>query len=128
MRTKLILPLAMASLFTVGLSGCMVVVDKDGTDFSVGNSWNSDWEKAEKRNRAHIAQLQPGDSLKQVQSRMGVADFSEGFSRDGVEMVVLYYRTQRTAEDGKTSRDECTPLLFKQGQLIGWGEQSLQQI
>jgi len=33
----------------------------------------------------------------------------------------LFYRTRRTEADGETSRDETTPLVFKNNELVGWG-------
>jgi hypothetical protein len=34
----------------------------------------------------------------------------------------LFYRTQRKHSDGETTRDETTPLVFRDNRLIGWGD------
>jgi hypothetical protein len=38
---------------------------------------------------------------------------------------VLYYRTRRVDDDGITTKNECTPLVFINNELVGWGELSL---
>ena len=34
---------------------------------------------------------------------------------------VLFYRTNHKHSDGETTRDETTPLVFRNDQLVGWG-------
>ena len=34
---------------------------------------------------------------------------------------IIFYRTQHIKSDGITTMDECTGLLFKNGELILWG-------
>jgi hypothetical protein len=41
---------------------------------------------------------------------------------------VLFYRTHRRDGDGVTTKDECTPLVFKNGLLIGWGDAAYQAL
>ena len=54
--------------------------------------------------------------------RLGTPADSEAFTRDGEEVRVLFYRTQHRHSDGETSRDETTPLVFRSGELVGWGQ------
>ncbi len=105
------------------LSGCVVSVGGDGD----GYSYSSDWEKRETNNRRHISKLDVDMTLESVSSRMGMADFDEFYQRDGSDYRVLYYRTQRSSGDGVTTKDECTPLVFKNGRLAGWGEAALNE-
>lgn len=98
------------------LSGCIISVDDHNGGYS------ADWEEREFNNRRHIANLDMGAAYETVVGRMGVADFSELQQREDATYRILYYRTQRTADDGITTKDECTPLVFKNGQLVGWGQ------
>lgn len=102
------------------LSGCVVSVGGDGDGYHY-----SDWEEREVNNRRHISKLDLNMQLEVVSSRMGMADFDESFQRDGSLYRVLYYRTQRSHGDGITSKDECTPLVFKDNVLVGWGDSAL---
>jgi len=49
-------------------------------------------------------------------------DFNELFEKQDGTYRVLYYRTQKTMGDGITTKDECTPLVFRNGELVGWGD------
>ncbi|MDN4500917.1 DUF3192 domain-containing protein [Alteromonadaceae bacterium BrNp21-10] len=98
------------------LSGCVVSVD--GRD---DNHWKKGWKDTEFQNRQKISELSVNLSIEDIRSAMGVAEFNELYQRDGANIQVLYYRTQRTEDDGITTKDECTPLVFKNGILIGWG-------
>ena len=40
---------------------------------------------------------------------------------DGEEVQVLFYRTNHKHSDSGTTRDETTPLVFRNDQLAGWG-------
>ena len=103
------------------LSGCVISVGEG----EPGGYYSSDWHKREQNNRKHIAKLETGMRYQDVTRKMGVADFNEMVQSEGVQKRVLYYRTQRTAEDGITTKDECTPLVFENGVLVGWGETAL---
>lgn len=103
------------------LSACMIVVDKDSS-----SSYQSEsWEVKERQNRQHIATLSEGRVLNDVVTLMGAPDFDENLRLDNGQYRVLYYRTQRVTADGKTTKDECTPLVFEQDTLIGWGHNQL---
>ncbi|AGP80891.1 lipoprotein [Alteromonas mediterranea MED64] len=110
-----LLSVALAS--SVLLSGCVVSVG-GGSDSHYG----ADWEDREFNNRKHIANLETGTSYENVLRKMGVADFNELFEKQDGTYRVLYYRTQKTMGDGITTKDECTPLVFRNGELVGWGD------
>ncbi|WP_341503037.1 DUF3192 domain-containing protein [Gallaecimonas sp. GXIMD4217] len=98
--------------------------------FHVGGDHDGDYvqhsqENREERNREAIGGFMPGLALDQVQTRLGTPDF-DNLLADGHR--VLYYRTQRRHGDGMTTRDECTPLIFKDGILLGWGDLALQRL
>ncbi len=124
MKAKFI-PLLLAGVVSLGLSGCVINVGEDGHD----NGWNgSSWKSEENRNRELISNLTPGVAIEEIKTRMGTADFSEAYSKDNGLVEVLFYRTQRVHGDGKTSKDECTALVFKQGKLVGWGDRAYNSI
>ncbi|MCY7294334.1 DUF3192 domain-containing protein [Alteromonas sp. a30] len=112
-----VLPLALS------LGGCVVKIDGNG-DIRSGYS---DWEDREESNRKAISNLKLDLSADQVKSILGTPDFTEFHKADG-EYMVLFYRTQRVKGDGMTTKDECTPLVFKENKLIGWGDATYRKI
>lgn len=120
---KKLLALVLVAPLTLGLTGCVISVDGDGWD-----GHNVDWEDREYKNRKLIANLELSTDTEQVRTRLGVPDFNDTFMGGDDRYTVLYYRTQRMHGDGKTTKDECTPLVFKNGSLIGWGEGALNRI
>jgi hypothetical protein len=116
--------IAAAIILPLSLSGCVVSVGGgDGDD-----GYSSSWQDREHQNRKHIAKLMPDINISTVIDRMGVADFNELYKKQDDQIQVLYYRTNRQDGDGVTSKDECTPLVFKNGQLVGWGETAYQNM
>lgn len=104
-------------LFMLGASGCVIHVGGDG---HLGDG--SSWEQRQEHNRDLIAQLQLGTSKSDVIAKLGQPDNSEAFSAAGASYEVLYYRTRHRHSDGETTRDETTPLVFRDGKLTGWGD------
>ena len=118
---KMILNLAIAATLATSLSGCIVV----GGD----RDWDSNsWESKQEENRDFIANLALGTSRSAILSELGAANFSEAFSQHEDEYRVLFYRTQRVHSDSETTKDETTPLIFKNDQLVGWGMDTLNTI
>ena len=57
-----------------------------------------------------------------VISYLGSPDITEA-KRVGDDIIqVLFYRTRKTKGDGITTKDECSPLLFRNGLLIAMGD------
>lgn len=115
--------MALAGVLTLALAGCAVTVN-DGN----GAGYDSDWRERQEHNRREIARLEIGMSLAEIRDRLGRPDITEAFMQDGAEYRVFYYRTRHTRGDGKTTRDEATPLVFRDGRLEGWGETLLRRI
>ena len=110
-RVVLILVLA------TGLSACVVAVN-DG--------WHTaDWEEEQLQNRETIAGLSPGSNIAGVTAQIVVPEFSEAYLSEGNRYTVYFYRTHHRRSDGDTTRNETTPLLFKNDILLGWGESLL---
>lgn len=98
------------------LSGCVVAVGDART------AGEASRQEVERENRDIISQLQPGMAIENVRSRLGTPEFSESLGLDDGDYQVLFYRTQRRKADGMTTRDETTPLIFRNGILVEWGE------
>lgn len=83
-----------------------------------------DWEDRQAFNKIYINKLSISDqTLKtHVIDSLGSPDLTEAKQIDDGTVQVMFYRTQHQKSDGITTKDECTPLLFKNGQLIAWGE------
>lgn len=118
-------------LASLGLSGCVVNVG-DGE-----SGWDSSesWEKVQDKNRTNLTKLSLGMPKDQVMILMGTADFSEAYIQQSAqqgelnkEVLVLFYRTQRNNGDGKTTKDECTPIVLSNNALVGWGETAYSKI
>jgi len=110
-----------AALCTSLLTGC-VIIDKD-TDS--GWSHSSSWQQHHKDNRAKIANLNFGDRHSKVLDDLGTPQFSEQIQKDGDTYRIFFYATSR---DGDMSKDACTPLVFKNDELIGWGESAYKNV
>lgn len=105
--------LVLVAALSVAATGC-VYVNGENID-------TSDWKETQITNRERIAELQLGLSTSAVKEKLGTPSDSEAFVKEGEEVRVLFYRTTRKQADGETTRDETTPLVFKNDQLIGWG-------
>lgn len=118
-KAPLLTKLLVVSVLTATLSGCVVAIG----DKSERQS-DSSWKKTQAYNVQQINQLQLGAQAEDVRALLGVPDFSELFQKDGEQVQVLFYRTHHVSSDSKTTKDECTPLVFKNNQLTGWGEKA----
>ncbi|HAY95719.1 DUF3192 domain-containing protein, partial [Shewanella sp.] len=58
---------------------------------------------------------------------LGKADFSEAKAVKETKLQVLFYRTHHEKSDGVTTKEECTPLIFENDQLIAWGQDTYKQ-
>lgn len=103
------------------LSGCVISVGGD-------DKYGHDWEDREYDNRQSISKLTLDLNHSQVTSILGVPDFTEYHKADDGNYMVLFYRTHRRKGDGMTTKDECTPLVFKDDQLVGWGDASYRKL
>lgn len=100
-------------------SGCVIHLGEDH-----GNTHDS-VRAEETRTRQRIAELPLGTPASTVMAELGTPAFSDLLDSPSGELRVLRYRTHRSHADGETTRDETTPLLFRDGRLVGSGELAL---
>lgn len=72
------------------------------------------------RNRDILSSMQIGMPQEQVTQLMGKPWKTEAFLENEKAHTILYYVTQRIP-DGTTTDEEMTPVVFREGFLIGWG-------
>lgn len=112
--------LAAILLSATALSGCVVAIGNDGFQE------DEQWEQDQKRNDRYIDGVQIGTSINTIRADLGDAEFQDSFQRKGEIFEVLYYRTHHRHSDGKTTRDETTPLVFIDGALVGYGPTAIE--
>ena len=82
------------------------------------------WQMEMKRNNENLLKLEMGMSKEDVITIMGKPTFNEAYqSLYGKSVVILFYYTQRKWADGSYTKDECTPIVFEDGKLVGWGDE-----
>lgn len=112
----------------LAMSGCVIVTEGDH-DWDSKNGYSQrGWQEMERENRATIAGLDTDATIESVRAKLGVADFTDSLKKEDTLYQVLYYRTHRVESDGETTRDECTPLVFANGKLIGTGQLALSSL
>ena len=97
---RMVLVFAAAFLIGAAVSGCS----------------SMPWNEAE-RNIENSKRLRVGMTKSEVLEVMGDPVSDETFSTPDV----WYYFVQSVWMDGLTTRDECMPLVFEEGKLVGWG-------
>ncbi|MGY0215771.1 DUF3192 domain-containing protein [Endozoicomonadaceae bacterium StTr2] len=112
-------------LCVVILAGCSIKVGN--TEGGSGHKVSA-IEKADQVRREKISRLNAGELLADVKVRLGVPDFTELYKVNNQEVRVLYYRTHRVKADNYTTKDECTPLVFIENKLDGWGSHALDKV
>lgn len=87
------------------------------------------WTVREVYNKKYIEQLlqQPEVERSAVLEKLGGPDITEAVKIDTDTYQLMFYRTKRAISDGITTKDECTPLLFKNQRLIAVDAAALQQ-
>lgn len=121
---KSLATLLLIAPLSLGLTGCIIVADADGNY----DSHVADFQDREYENRKKIARLELNMGYLEVQDYLGVPDFNETYQKDNEQVHVLFYRTNRKHKDSLTTKDECTPLVFKGEKLVSWGDSAYQQL
>lgn len=69
-------------------------------------------------NRDNLAKLRKGMTKQEVLAAMGEPLIHEKYNTPDI----WYYYTDWDWADGAITSSECTPLVFENGQLAGWGQ------
>lgn len=69
------------------------------------------------KNLDHSRNLRVGMTKEEVVAIMGEPQQNEVYTRPDI----WYYYIEPVWIDGLVTEDECMPLVFKDGKLIGWG-------
>lgn len=112
---RMIVPALVAAM--VGASGCVIVIDESGVSSRRGTTL-----ERQEYNRVAVPKLALGTPIDSVRSELGEPHFAEAFTGADGEYRVLFYRTHRTKADGDTTRDETTPVVFRDGAVVGIGD------
>lgn len=84
---------------------------------------NAPQEKMD-RNNKNLMSLEIGMSKNDVLEIMGMPTLNESYqSLKGQAITIFFYYTQRQLADGNVTKDETTPVVFRDGNLIGWGSE-----
>jgi outer membrane protein assembly factor BamE (lipoprotein component of BamABCDE complex) len=76
------------------------------------------------RNNDNLLLLEMGMTKEQVMKIMDKPDLNEAYqSLNGKSVVIYFYYTERQLSDGNITKDECTPVVFEDGKLVGWGDE-----
>ena len=76
------------------------------------------------KNNEGLLKLEMGMTKDKVMNIMGKPDLNEAYqSLYGKEVIIYFYYTQRKWQDGNVTKDECTPVIFENGKLVGWGDE-----
>ena len=110
------------------MTGCVIVATDDAHDMDWNSSKDESWKQEQKTNNRHIASLSTGATYDDVRMLMGTPRFNEAFSEGADNYQVIFYRTRHVHGDNKTTKDECTPLIFKNGVLVGFGEKAYNKL
>ena len=87
------------------------------------------WRAIQARNRKNLMKLELEMTKNKVVQIMGTPTLNEAYKTgDEGELVILFYYTNRKWADGNFTKDECIPIVFKNGKLIGWGDEFYQNI
>ncbi|KPZ67510.1 MULTISPECIES: DUF3192 domain-containing protein [Shewanella] len=85
------------------------------------------WQERQEFNHNMLSEINIGQPIENIRKLMGRADFTEAKATDNANFQIMFYRTHHVKSDGITTKDECTPLLFKDGKLIAWGQETYDQ-
>ncbi|RUO32055.1 hypothetical protein CWE12_03445 [Aliidiomarina sedimenti] len=114
----------MGKAFKIVLAGFTIylVIALAVLQFYTANPETMTWQEREVFNRKYISRLELGEGKDGVLRLLGPPDISEAHETDDGDLLILFYRTQHVRSDGQTTRDETTPLLFRNDVLLAWGE------
>lgn len=81
------------------------------------------WAIRQGSNRQGLMLLEIGMSKQEMLKIMGMPSLNEAYKmpNEGI-MEVFFYYTHRKWADYNTTKDECTPVVLENGEIVGWGD------
>lgn len=110
-------------------SGCPFYFNKE----SMTLAWNPQYqpltsEIEDSRNIYNLKKLQKGMTREDVYTIMGMPDLYDMYETvDRDYLAVFYYYTYTRVDDGAAAKNECTPVVIRNGKLVGWGNEFLKK-
>ncbi|WP_166419692.1 DUF3192 domain-containing protein [Pseudoalteromonas sp. Z1A8] len=117
-----------AALIAPFLTGCVIAVSDGEAETHWAGKNSSSWQAQHKNNREAISELKMDSSYQSVLTQLKTPNFTELLKKDDDVYQVLFYVTHSKHSDSKTTKDECTPLVFKNDKLVGIGDTALGMI
>ncbi len=76
-----------------------------------------------RKNNENLMMLKVGMPQTEAVKIMGPPTLSESYEATGGERVgILYYQTETKNVTVLSVKEECTPVVFIDGKLVGWGD------
>ena len=101
------------------LSGCIIVNSEND-----GPANHHEYQQ-HKTIKEKISLLDLGATREEVVEVLGNPDVSKAYELEDGAYYVLYYNTGRKHNDNESVKPVSTPLVFKDGLLVGWGDEIL---
>ncbi|NTS77674.1 DUF3192 domain-containing protein [Catenovulum sp. SM1970] len=120
MKSKAVIFISIGVFLYLAFSTCVVVLVKD-------DQTQMDWEDRQAYNLKVISKLKVGDSRDFILEKMGAPDLTEAKKTEDGVMQIMFYRTHHVRQDGFTTQDECTGLIFIDDVLQAWGKHAYDQ-
>lgn len=111
-------------------TGCPFYFNKE----SMTLAWNPQyqpmtWEIEDTRNIYNLKKLKPGMTREDVYTILGMPDLYDMYETvDRDYVAVFYYYTHTQVDDGAAAKNECTPVVIRDGKLVGWGYGYLKEL
>ncbi|WP_158967046.1 DUF3192 domain-containing protein [Paraglaciecola sp. L3A3] len=84
------------------------------------------WKDRQEYNQIQISKIELGTTKKMILELLGSPDITEAKRANNTQWQIMFYRTRYIEDDGMTTQDECTPLLFENNKLVALGNQAYQ--
>lgn len=127
-HTKMNKSLLAAALITPFLTGCVIAVSDGEAETHWAGNDSASWQTKHKNNREAISELKMDSSYQSVLTTLKTPNFTELLKKGDDVYQVLFYATHSIHSDGKMTKDECTPLVFKNDKLVGIGDSALNMV
>ena len=105
------------------LSGCPLYWNKETMTLAWYPQYQPfDTEVEDAKNNLNLKRLEPGMTREDVYTIMGMPDLYDMYETvDRHYVAVFYYYTSTKVRDGAAAKNECTPVVIRNGKYVGRG-------